>query len=70
MFDENFERKLNSTELAVWKTFISSVCVLLGKRKRKNSTKSYKVYDNYQKKLGWQMSLKILIMTLTPQLLS
>jgi len=30
MCDENFERKLNSAELAVRKYFISSVCGLLG----------------------------------------
>jgi hypothetical protein len=34
MFDENFERKFNSTELAVWKSFISLVCGLLGNREK------------------------------------
>jgi hypothetical protein len=43
MYDKNFERKLNCTELAVWKSFRSSVHGFLGKKKRKITLKSDRV---------------------------
>jgi hypothetical protein len=59
MFDKNFETKLNSTELAAWKSFKSSVRGFLRNKKEENYSEIVQnLLQKYQNQ-GRRLSLKI-----------
>ena len=62
LLDEQCTEKLNSTELAAWKSFKQAVDYFLGKYKAENVIEIVENLLHAYKQLGCQMSLKLHIL--------